>query len=94
MQLLLKVFRYCLWFILFIVVLRFLFAGYEIKRPLGVSERYVFHTSILGPTLLTSVEDNETQETILWYDLDAGPDIERVERLESGEWVVTLVRRP
>ncbi len=68
--------------------------GYERSRASGISDRYIFQTRILGSTLLTRVTDQQSLETILWYDLDAGPDIEHIERLESGEQVITLVRRP
>lgn len=42
---------------------------------------------------MAAVEDTKTGEIVLWYDFDAGPDFKNIEKLPSGEWVVTLAPR-
>lgn len=61
-----------------------------LPAPDGVSERDVLH---VGPMLLAGVEDSMTEEIIFWYDLDSGPDLTHIERLDNGDWVVTLTPR-
>lgn len=66
------------------------FSKQVVRAPDGISDRYVLH---VGPTLFAGVEDTATHEIVFWYDMDRGPDLKRIERLPSGEWVVTLAPR-
>jgi hypothetical protein len=68
----------------------FFFSKQVVRAPDGISDRYVLH---VGPTLFAGVEDTATHEIVFWYDMDRGPDLKRIERLPSGEWVVTLAPR-
>lgn len=61
-----------------------------IPAPNGIPERYVLHVS---PTLLAGVEDTIEKEIVLWYDMDTGPDLKRIERLENGDWLAVLAPR-
>jgi hypothetical protein len=68
----------------------FFFSKQILPAPAGVSERYVLH---VGPTLIAGVEDTATHEIVLWFDMDAGPDLKRIERLPNGDWSVILTPR-
>jgi len=61
-----------------------------LPAPEGIPDRYVLH---VGPMLFAGVEDTKTREMVLWYDLDSGPDLKRIERLDNGNWVVVLAPR-
>jgi len=61
-----------------------------VRAPEGISERYVLR---VGPLMLAGVEDTTEDTVVLWYDLDAGPDLKHIERRDNGDWVAVFQPR-
>jgi hypothetical protein len=67
-----------------------LFSEELLPAPPGIPDRYVVR---VGPMLRAGVEDTETGTIVLWYDMDTGPDLKDIRRLDNGDWLVTLSPR-
>lgn len=76
--------------LLALLAIWFMLSEQIVPAPQGISNRYVVH---VGPMLRAGVEDTEAKQIVLWYDLDTGPDLKSIDRLESGDWVVVLTPR-